>query len=180
MADENTQSSTTKDFVSAPELVEIARAEYQNEITRTSTIDTKAGIMTPIVATYFFLVLQHTDIKRELMKQLNVDTIVSFLYSALPALLYLGCLVLSAISLFFLFKVITTERYDKIAVECFFDPKTINRSIEEFSAGMVAIFIDAITTNSATNNRRVVLYSKGWRCALVSLICFILYIFLKH
>ena len=64
MADENTQSSTTKEFVSAPELLEIARAEYQNEITRTSTIDTKAGIMTPIVATYFFLVLQHTDIKR--------------------------------------------------------------------------------------------------------------------
>ena len=41
-------------FQSASVIYEIAKDEYQQEINRTSILDTKIGIMLPIVSTYFF------------------------------------------------------------------------------------------------------------------------------
>ena len=49
---------TAGDFQSSEILFEIVKSEYQNEFNRTSVIDTKVGITLPIIATYFFLVLQ--------------------------------------------------------------------------------------------------------------------------
>lgn len=52
------------DFQSSEILFEIVKSEYQNEFNRTSVIDTKVGITLPIIATYFFLVLQFKSIKQ--------------------------------------------------------------------------------------------------------------------
>ena len=58
------EETVEKEFQAGPLFLDIVRAEYQNEKQRTSTIDSKVGITLPIVATYFFLVLQYTDVKK--------------------------------------------------------------------------------------------------------------------
>ena len=57
-------SETDSDFLQSGEvLLDIARSEYQNEFNRTSVLDTKIGITLPIVATYFFLIIQFESIR---------------------------------------------------------------------------------------------------------------------
>lgn len=64
-----------EDFQSSEILLEMARAEYQNEFSRTSVIDTKVGITLPIVVTYFFLVLQFESIREYLQPNLIRGTL---------------------------------------------------------------------------------------------------------
>ena len=50
----------SEEFLQSGEvLLEIAKSEYQNEFNRSSVLDTKIGIALPIIATYFFLILQY-------------------------------------------------------------------------------------------------------------------------
>lgn len=183
MTDETTQETqdrNKKKLPAAPVLLEIARAEYQNERTRTSTIDAKTGITLPIIATYFFLVLQYTDIKKEFLSPIDMQNIAAVLYSVLPPLCYLASLVFSAISLLYLFRTITMQEYEAINPEHFRQTEMLEETKERFSAAIIRPFIESTNKNHEVNSRRCRFYVLGWRYALISLAIFIVYVFLKH
>ena len=69
------------DFQSSEILFEIVKSEYQNEFNRTSVIDTKVGITLPIIATYFFLVLQFKSIKQIFTTGVNIQNVATTLFS---------------------------------------------------------------------------------------------------
>ena len=182
MTDETTQEThdrNKKKLTAAPVLLEIARAEYQNERTRTSTIDAKTGITLPIIATYFFLVLQYTDIKKEFLSPIDMQNIAAVLYSVLPPLCYLASLAFSAISLLYLFRTITMQEYEAINPEHFRQTEMLEET-KERSAAIIRPFIESTNKNHEVNSRRCRFYVLGWRYALISLAIFIVYVFLKH
>lgn len=180
MADETVQNSEKKKLPSGPVLLDIARTEYQNERARTSTIDSKVGITLPIIATYFFLVLQYTDVKREFLAPIDMQSVATVLYSILPPLCYLASLIFSVLALMSLFRAITMQKYDAINAEYFRKTEFLEESQERFSAAMVKCFIVATNKNNDVNEKRCRFYVAGWRYVLISLIIFIVYVFLKH
>ena len=174
------EETVEKEFQAGPLFLDIVRAEYQNEKQRTSTIDSKVGITLPIVATYFFLVLQYTDIKKIFQNPVEIESVASVLYSVLPPILYLTTLVFAGFALFFLFRVISMHTYATVNIQYYNTPETIDRSPERFAAGIVDIFVEATMESSETNDLHTKLYKRGWRYALISLAFFVLYIFFNH
>lgn len=167
-----------EDFQSSEILLEIARAEYQNEFSRTSVIDTKVGITLPIVVTYFFLVLQFESIREKFTTQLDTQNAATLLYSLLCPCIYIAAIICAGVALIYLFRAIITHTYKKVNLKCFNDKKTMSHSRNVFAAVMVTCFIQALEHNSLANNVRVALYRRGLSFAIVSLGFFVFYIFL--
>ncbi len=166
-----------EDFQSSEILLEIAREEYQNEFSRTSVIDTKVGITLPIVATYFFLVLQYESVRSIFAAQIDTRNVTSLLYSVLCPFIYIAAVLCAGVALIFLFRAIITQTYKKVDLKWFNDKKTMSLPREYFSAAMVTYFIQALEHNSSTNSIRVRLYKRGLIFALISLGFFVAYIF---
>ncbi len=133
----------SEDYESSEILLEIAKAEYQNGFSRTSVIDTKVGITLPIIATYFFLVLQYESVRSIFTKQLDTRNAVALLYSVCNPLIYVAAIVCAGAALIFLFRAIITQTYKKVDLKCFNDKKTMSQPPNVFAAVMVTCFIQA-------------------------------------
>ena len=167
-------------FQSGEILFNIAQSEYVIEHNRTSVIDSKAGIALPVVATYFFLVLQYADVKSLFSNKVNTASVASILYSILPAMLYIVTLVFGFLSLLFLFRAIMTQSYKTIDTKYFNKKKALDQPKATYSAAMVTFYVRATDYNRNTNDSRVRKYKRGWTYALISLGLFVLFVFLKH
>ncbi len=168
----------SEDYESSEILLEIAKAEYQNEFSRTSVIDTKVGITLPIIVTYFFLVLQFESVKNIFSKQIDTRNAVALLCSVCSPFIYFAAIVCAGAALVFLFRAIITQSYQKIDPRWFNEKDIMSRPRNVFSAVMVTYFIQAIEHNSDTNNARIILYKRGLVFAIISLGFFVLYIFM--
>lgn len=167
-------------FQSSEILLEIAKSEYQNEVSRTSVIDTKVGITLPIIATYFFLVIQFDSVKNVFQTEPNIQNIATILFSVGCPLIYIAAIICAGIALIYLFWVIITQPYKKIDPRCFNDKEKMSYSKNDFSAVMVTYYIRALDHNYSVNNTRVTLYKRGWIFAMISLGLFVCYIFLNR
>ena len=122
------------DFQSSEILFEIVKSEYQNEFNRTSVIDTKVGITLPIIATYFFLVLQFKSIKQIFTTGLNIQNVATTLFSICNPLIYIATIVCAAIALIYLFRAIITQSYQTVDPRSFNDKEKMSHPKEVFSA----------------------------------------------
>lgn len=168
-----------KDFQSSEILLDIAKSEYQNEFSRTSVIDTKVGITLPVIATYFFLVLQFENVKDIFMAIPNTQNIATVLFSIFTPVLYLAIIVCAGVALVYLFLAIITQSYKTVDPRCHNNKKEMSQPKETFSAVMITYYIRACDHNHVTNNKRVKLYKHGWCFAMVSLGLFVCYVFVK-
>lgn len=173
-------SETDSDFLQSGEvLLDIARSEYQNEFNRTSVLDTKIGITLPIVATYFFLIIQFESIRKVFLCEVNSKNILTVIWSVCTPLFFLSAIIVGAISLLLLLYVITTHSYQTIDPSCFNCNDKMSLPPKIFSGVMVTYYIRATTHNRETNDKRVTLYQRGWITAIISLALFVIYIFLS-
>ena len=170
----NEQSAST-DFQSSELLLEITKSEYQNELERSSRLDTKTEIALAIFATYFFLILQHTSVKQLFMSRPDITNLWSLLVSVLPPVMFLLALILAAFSLVYFVRVIAPYSYQKIDPNCFNDKEKMSYTPREFAAVMVTFYIRALEANRMINDKRVAKYSRGWSCFITSLCLFVLY-----
>ncbi len=168
------------DFQSSEILFEIVKSEYQNEFNRTSVIDTKVGITLPIIATYFFLVLQFKSIKQIFTTGVNIQNVATTLFSICNPLIYIATIVCAAIALIYLFRAIITQSYQTVDPRSFNDKEKMSHPKEVFSAVMVTYYIRALEHNHFTNDKRVRLYKRGWIFAMISLGLFVCYICLNQ
>lgn len=169
-----------KDFQSSGILLDIVKTEYQNEFSRTSVIDTKVGITLPIIATYFFLLLQFDSIKEIFREEPNVQNVTTILVSVCSPLIYIAAILCAGISLIYLFRSIITQSYRTIDASCFNDKEKMSQPQDVFSAVMITYYIRALEHNHHTNDIRVILYKRGWILAMISLGLFVCYIFLTQ
>lgn len=167
-----------EEYESSEILLEIAKDEYKNEIDRTSVIDTKVSIALPIIATYFFMVLQFESVKSIFSKQLDTRNAVALLYSLCNPFIYLAAIICAGASLIFLLRAIITQSYQKIDSACFNKKEIMSMPKKVFSAVMVTYFIRALEHNKEVNDTRVALYKKGLIFVIISLGLFVIYYFL--
>lgn len=165
-----------EEYASAEILFEIARCEYQNELNRTSIIDTKVGITLPIIATYFFLVLQFDSIRSIFLTYPDTENIARMLWSFFRPLIYLATIICAGIALVNLFRAIIAQAYRTIDPGCFNDKKKMSHPKKIFSAVMVTYYVETTAFNRSTNNRRITMYKRGWIFALISLLLFVCYV----
>lgn len=159
-------------------LLEIAKSEYQNEFNRTSVLDTKIGIALPIIATYFFLVLQFDNMKLLLLSNIDCTNVATVLLFVSKPLIFLGTIISASFALIYLFRAIITHSYQTIDPRYFNDSNTMSQPEHIFSGVMVTYYIKAIEHNRNTNDKRVRLYRRGWISTMVSLGLFVAYILL--
>lgn len=169
-----------EEFQSAEILLEITKAEYQNELGRTSVLDTKVGITLPIIATYFFLVLQFDSIKDIFSASPDTENIATLFFSVCGPLIYLATIICATIALIDLFRAITTQSYRTIEPRSFNDKEKMSYPKNVFSAIMVTFYIKALDHNRSINDARASMYKNGWSVALVSLFLFVCYVAFIH
>ena len=169
-----------EEYASAEILFDIARSEYQNEFSRTSIIDTKVGITLPIIATYFFLVLQFDSIKIIFLTEPDTKNIATMLWSIFRPLVYIAAIICAGIALIYLFRAIISKAYQTIDPGCFNDKIKMSHPKNIFSAVMVTYYVKVTAFNRSTNDFRITMYRRGWSLALVSLFLFVCYVVFTH
>lgn len=170
----------SEEFLQSGEvLLEIAKSEYQNEFNRSSVLDTKIGIALPIIATYFFLILQYKSVRQLFITNPDCTNIMTLILSVCIPIIFVAAIISAAIALIYLFRAIVTHSYQTIDPCYFNDKDKMSLSPSVFSGVMVTYYIRALEHNRATNDKRVTLYKRGWTSAMISLGLFVLYIFLQ-
>ncbi|WP_097003915.1 hypothetical protein [Lacrimispora amygdalina] len=179
---ENTNSTessdSTMDFKSGELFLSIAKDEYFNELNRNSIIDTKANIALPIIAAYFFLLAQMID----LHKLLTLETISmrEIVLSLLLITLYVIAIFLSFISFNFLIKSIQVQDYTIINVDDFYKTEYLVLQVSDFASSICTFYIKATKMNKLINDKRTSLYKKSLKFSELSLISFVVYIFILN
>lgn len=165
-------------FPSGEILFDVAKTEYQNEFDRSNTIDTKVGIALPIIATYFFLVLQYRSIPAIFANPIDMTSVGNAILSIIHPILLVLSLIAAGVSLALLFFSIITHTYSTIDVGYFYDGNKLKDQPTDYAAKMVHYYIEATKLNKETNDKRVQQYKFGWGSAMISLIFFVCYVIL--
>ena len=166
-------------FKSAPVIYEIVKDEYQNEINRTSVLDTKIGIMLPIVSTYFFLVIDKIDAVNykdklwEHLKSMPQGGMMAYDWLALISLL------LSVVSVALLIIAVATHRYKMLDARWFNSLKYFGKDADELQAVLVTVYRTSISHNEYINDKRAAFYIWGIVVAAISIGFYIAYLILK-
>ena len=155
-----------------------AQNEYSNEHERTRTMDSKAGIALPIIATYFLALAQMND-----YKALNVSPITGFLSILVPTmgfLTYSAALVLAFVAVIWMARVVFTREYLTLNLENLYTEDYIKNDSRVLSIKFLELYFEAIEHNRDENNKRVKLYQQSWVLTFISVLCFVVYIIMKN
>ncbi|MBR0280078.1 MAG: hypothetical protein IJQ81_00630 [Oscillibacter sp.] len=164
-------------YESSEIFLSIVQAEYQHEIDRAAALDSKLGISLPVMATYFFLIIQETDIGSlwgSLWKSvLNAGSVLELFV----LVLYLSTIGTAIVSLF-LMTVALQQNYISVDIAQLYMPKELSKPKERFAATMAQYYLRVIELNKVQSRKRFNKYRLGWAYGISSLIYFsILYIY---
>ena len=176
---EQNESSTSSDkFPSSEIILDIVRAEYQNEIDRSSKLDQKIGVSLTITSTYFFILLQGFYVRDELEFILNGTLTLSMIYHAVLLILFIGAVTFSAKALVRFCCAISTHTYLRIDVDKVYTFENLRFVPDWLAASVTPLFSISIAKNKDINDERVLEYKEGWQKVLISLAFFVVYRFL--
>ena len=159
-------------------LLSTSQNEYSNEHKRTTTIDSKAGIALPIMATYFLAFAQMND-----YKSIVSIPVLSFWSSLLPLMLfsvYTAGLIFAFVALIYMIRAVFPKEYCNINPVKLYSVERMTKEYSEFLIDLIHLYFDAIEFNRETNNQRFALYEKSWMLMFSSLTCYVVYIVLNN
>ncbi len=159
-------------------LLETSQNEYRSEHDRTTTIDYKAGIALPILATYFLAITQMNDYKAILA--IPTD---SFSHSILLITLFLtysASFLLSLISLIIMAKVLFAKNYYRLNPVELYTDENLTQNDDTFPIKIMHLYFKAIEFNRKANNLRVKLYQRSWLLTFFSVLCYVIYVITKN
>lgn len=172
---EQAESSPSSDqFPSSEIILDIVRAEYQNEIDRSSKLDQKIGVTLTITSTYFFILLQSFSIRNEFAFMLDETLPVSMICHAV----LLEAVAFSAKALVCFCRAIATRTYLKIDIDQVYTFENLCFLPNYLSASAASLFSLSIAKNREINNERAKEYKEGWQGVLISLAFFVAHRFL--
>ena len=166
-------------YESSEMFLEVVRLEYQNELDRTKVIDSKIAVALPIIATYFFLAVQFSDLKRLVSTPIVSKSLLGATLEIMIPFSYIAALSLASLSLLFMFKAISTHSYQTVDPKQFNTAEQMSLQKAQFAAAFSTIYIRALEANSSQNNVRAKHYMLGWRLALISLACFVIHVIIR-
>ena len=159
--------------VSAEVLLEVSKAEYENEKSRTSTIDSKANIVITLTSVFFVAITQAINLKKLFSVEVN-----RFQDSLLPAVLclsILGALVMSVLSVVFILRVIFMQEYIRINAADFYRKDVLNADKKQVQILFSNRYIGATEHNARVNDQRAKAYQKGVIFLIVGIVLFVLH-----
>ena len=154
-------------FESSEVFLSMVQAEYQNEIERAASIDTKLSISLPIIATYLFSIVQYSGL-RILDSMVGSMGIRAFLFIIIYALF----LFFAGISCVQMVMSTVTHQYETVDMNKLNSARHISMPKEQYCAAVSARYIHAAFRNALQNDKRGKLHTRGWISAAVSLACF--------
>ena len=176
---EQAESSPSSDqFPSSEIILDIVRAEYQNEIDRSSKLDQKIGVTLTITSTYFFILLQSFSIRNEFAFMLDETLPVSMICHAVLLILFIEAVAFSAKALVCFCRAIATRTYLKIDIDQVYTFENLCFYYNYLSASAASLFSLSIAKNREINNERAKEYKEGWQGVLISLAFFVAHRFL--
>lgn len=158
-------------------LMNTSREEYNNELSRTTTIDNKTNISLPIISAYFFMLAQSTEYRT--LFDVSIDSFDDLILPTVFLLLYISSLVLSFFACIEMIKVIFFKKYITINVEDLYNDDFLKRDSAVLSTELIGLYAQAISHNKTQNDSRIRLYKNGWILAVLSISLFVMYILLK-
>lgn len=150
----------------------MVQTEYQHEIDRASALDSKLGISLPVIATYFFLIIQETDIKS--LWNFTPDAVI-FFPGLFVLLLYPITVITAIISLVLMIRAVMTRNYMSVDMTQLYTAKELSRPKEQFAAIMATYYLVSVKNNREQNNKKAKIYQSAWTFGIVSLVYFALY-----
>lgn len=159
-------------YESSEEFLSMVQAEYQHEIDRAAALDSKLGISLPVMATYFFLIIQETDIGS--LWNFAPDTGFSF-PGLFVLLLYPVTVITAIISLVLMIRAVMTRNYTSVDLTQLYTAKELSRPKEQFVAIIATYYLVSVRNNRKQNNEKAKTYQSAWTFGIVSLVYFALY-----
>ena len=176
----NNNSSVAEQEVNAQSvslLLSTTLSEYSSEHERTATLDSKAGIALPILATYFLAFAQMNNYKSIIA--IPRDDFFSSLLPIAIFLSYTAGLLLSATSAAFMAKVLFVKDYCRINPLDLYNEEYLLQPYNDFSIKLMHLYFKAVEFNRKVNNERARLYQRSWLLTFISVICFVVYIMIN-
>lgn len=156
-------------------LLAVAQIEYQNELSRITTIDTKLGISMAIDTGALFLILQDWDGLRAGFSSLpDLSSKGALWISQLTPVMQVSAIILLTISLFLLVYAVWTRNYKNIDVDHFFNIDVLKRVPSESALIFLKSYQEATLYNKKVNDGRAKWHN---RCLVLMLIAIVLFMF---
>lgn len=172
---------TETDLVFNKESVDLllctAKAEYDNEHSRSSIIDTKTNISLPIISAFFLALVQLNDYKY--IFNLPSDTFSSWLLPATLFASYTLALILGMSSVFLMTRVIFTRDYKTLKIRELYDEDYLKNNCIFFSTHIFDLYCNCTEFNKKQNDGRVRLYKHSWILMFATLCLYLIYIITK-
>ena len=156
-------------------LLDVAQVEYQSELSRITTVDTKLGISLAIDTGALFLILQDwSGLRTAFSKFPDLSSIGALWISLLAPVMQVSAIVLLTISLFLLVNAVWTRNYKNIDVDHFFNTDVLKRFPSESALIFLKSYHEATLYNKKVNDGRARWHN---RCLVLMLIAIVLYMF---
>lgn len=152
------------------------QAEYQNEISRISVLDSKLNLSLPVISTYFFLVIQRSNLKELYNYAWEAESNSVFTIRFLDIVAYSIAIVLAIVSLGYTIHAALIHSYKVVDVRQFNNPAEMSVDKNQYSAVISTYYIRAMEINVVQNDERARKYVYGWRFAIASLFCFVTHV----
>ena len=171
---ETTEQTRTVPFTyeSSEVFLSMVQAEYQNEIERAASIDTKLSISLPIIATYLFSIVHYSSLRN--LQEMVAETGIQALFFSI---IYGFSLVFAGVSCVLMVMSTVTHQYETVDMNKLNSAQRISLPKEQYCAAVSARYIHAAFRNALQNQARGKRHTQGWISAAVSLVCFGLFAF---
>ena len=174
---EESENVKYKDFPSGEIYMDIAKSEYENELKRTQTIDTKTNISLVVVTAFFFAIASYVHYKEYF--EISITSVSEAVWPLCQLSAIVAAFVLVTLSIVWFMRVITVRSYKVLEAKYYSDVEAISTERGLYAAGVAKHYINATIINSETNQKRVKVYQHGVIFAIISIILFALCIILK-
>ncbi|PYE49779.1 hypothetical protein HUB98_09400 [Paenibacillus barcinonensis] len=157
------QHGSPSEYPSADLLLSIVQREYDIENNRKATLETRAGILIPIIVTLLTFLISFFKFESLTKAKINY-AFESFIYNAYILLLIISVSLL-LISLYYFIKVLSVNKYERLSVD---DIEESHARVEKdiLTLAYALKYKDVLKGNSPLNETKAIQYQKGCYCTV--------------
>jgi hypothetical protein len=161
------------EYPAAKLMLSIAQKEYEYEVDRKKTLETRAGIF--VAFTGVVLTFLSNNLKTSFFKSIGEDQFI--LYATIFAVFFVIPIILLLVALYSFVHVIITKPYTRIELKDFNDSHA--KLKEDVTAVRYAkAYVKIVSLNSEKNNKKTKYFNTGVICTSISSVLLILFYFI--
>lgn len=162
------ESSDSNIFPSASIVLDMVKKEYDNELKRSTNLDSKVNITLTLCAALLAIEYQQVDVHSLLVKQIHTisDCIIPII--CIISIILSLCLLIFATFCFI--HVISVHNYTRPEYMDFLDTEVYKKDVQETIIAVTTYYSNAIISNRDITDLRMKKYQKAIYCVLLAVI----------